>query len=200
MQLNHAKQIAANITDTLLPHTERLHIAGSVRRQKSEVHDIEFCCTPKKIFIPTDLFGEGYKVTAPGFIQAIDTLAWKVIKGRPDGRMMQIELKEQHINLDLFMPELYDYYRIYAIRTGSADYSQKVLAGGWRAKGWVGTSEGLRLMKDCVETPSGWKLCNKAAEKPPEWESEEDFFDWLGLKWKEPKEREVKERNFNLSR
>ena len=25
---------------------------------------------------------------------------------------------------------------------------------------------------------------------PPEWKSEEEFFEWLGIKWKEPKDRE----------
>jgi hypothetical protein len=112
------------------------------------VKDIEICCLPKKV--ATDLFQEGEMKVIPEFKKAIDTIAAKIIKGNADGRYMQMQLKgETVINLDLFMPEPDDYYRQYAIRTGSAEYSAKVIAAGWVAKGWRGTDQGLRLERNC---------------------------------------------------
>ena len=94
--------------------------------------------------------------------------------------------------LDLFMPESRDYYRQYAIRTGSADYSFKVLAAGWRRKGWCGTPDGLRRVRDCKEVKkSVWKCINPQAELPPVWQSEHEFFDWIGVRWIKPSLRNV---------
>ena len=67
------------------------------------------------------------------------------------GKYMQIKLRE-NIILDLFMPDDFDYYRQYAIRTGSADYAAKIIATGWKKKGWCGSDKGLRKISDCVET------------------------------------------------
>jgi hypothetical protein len=100
---------------------------------------------------------------------------------------MQLKLRgKDTINLDLFMPQPDDYYRQYAIRTGSADYSKNVIANGWLKKGWCGTDEGLRLQYDCCKAASGWKITRKEGQKPPVWESEEIFFEWLGVQWMEP--------------
>lgn len=119
---------------------------------------------------------------------------------------MQIEIpltlvtgNGQHssINLDLFMPDAPDYYRQLAIRTGSADYAQNIIASGWRKIGWCGVAGvGLRQTKDCYETKdahgkSTWHCNNPHATKPPHWQSEEDFFKWIQVPWVEPHLREV---------
>jgi len=59
------------------------------------------------------------------------------------------------INLDLFVPQRHDYYRQYATRTGSGDYSYKVIASAWVSKGWVGTPDGLHKREDCSEYSNG---------------------------------------------
>lgn len=92
------------------------------------------------------------------------------------------------------MPEENDYYRQYAIRTGSADYSFKVIASAWKKKGWCGSNEGLRKMNECVETkgPDGkskWKCVSKNPELPPAWNTEADFFKWLHIPLINPTER-----------
>jgi len=98
------------------------------------------------------------------------------------------------INLDLFMPEPHDYYRQLAIRTGSAEYAQKVIASGWRRIGWVGTENGLRLEKECYPKDLGggkkkWICAKQAPTLPPVWESEEAFFSWLNVEWVEQNNR-----------
>lgn len=188
MNYAQAREIAISICEELQPFTQKINIAGSVRRGKAEVKDIEVVCLPLKL--KTGLF-ELEAISAPGFTKAVENLG-VVLKGNTSGRYMQIELPEG-IKLDLFMPEDYDYYRQYAIRTGSADYSAKVIAGGWKRKGWCGTDEGLRMMDECArkDLPDGkvkW-IPVPGAFKPPAWNSEEDFFNWLGIPYLKPSER-----------
>lgn len=89
------------------------------------------------------------------------------------------------------MPDADDYFRQFAMRTGSADYSASVIAGGWVKLGWVGVGDaGLRRIEDCQKSPDGkWKLINKNGERPPVWKSEEEFFEWLNVEWVKPEKR-----------
>ena len=191
MYLQDAKQIAIKVGFSLQPYCDKINIAGSIRRQKSEEKDIEIICVPKSETI-YDLFNSptGTQRSA-GFIETVNSLG-KIIKGKPTGKMMQIELSE--IMLDLFIPDDFDYYRQYAIRTGSADYSFKIIANGWKKKGWCGSDKGLRKITDCIEMkgPDGkskWKCVNKDAELPPVWKSEEDFFKWINVPFIHPSKR-----------
>ncbi len=195
MELLQAKAIADKIYERFLPYCDRIHIAGSVRREKAQVGDIEIVAQAKNEE-SKDMFGNiEYVIRSPYFQEIAETQLGKVIKGKPDGRYMQIELPEG-INLDLFMPEPYDYYRQFAIRTGSSDYSFKVIATAWKALGWVGTENGLRKMSECVEkkladNKSKWDCNIGTPSLPPAWNSEQEFFDWLRVKWIEPKLRTI---------
>jgi hypothetical protein len=120
--------------------------------------------------------------------EIINSFGWVRI-GKLNGRYMQIALNTG-IDLDLFMPQLHDYYRIYAIRVGSADFSAKILAAGWARLGWCGVEDkGLRRIEDCKKEKDKWVLVNAYGEKPPVWESEEEFFKWLNIDYIEPKNR-----------
>lgn len=197
MRYNQAKDLAISIGEKLKPFTSRINIAGSVRRQKSEVKDIELICLPRYMdLVHSDLFGAKTveRVISENFVGIIQKLG-KVVKGKPDGRYMQIELRER-INLDLFMPEPDDYYRQYAIRTGSADYAARTIAAAWKRKGWCGSDQGLRLQADCVEHKqadgkSKWVCVNPGAERPPVWNSEQEFFEWLSVAYIMPKLRTI---------
>jgi DNA polymerase/3'-5' exonuclease PolX len=187
-----AHELAFNILNTLVPHCEKIHIAGSVRRRKAFVKDIEIVCQAKEMALK-DMFGwyEGVIVDLQ-FQKSVKNLG-EIVKGKTDGKYMQIKLPEG-INLDLFMPDANDYFRQYAIRTGSAEYSHTVIARGWLKLGWVGTEEGLRRIEDCQQVANGsgkskWKIVNKNGNRPPVWKSEEEFFEWLNVKWIEPEAR-----------
>jgi DNA polymerase/3'-5' exonuclease PolX len=191
MTLPYAKAVADKLATMLEPHCLRFDIAGSIRRESELVSDIEIVCQPKKVFIQTDLFGAGHWKVSPEFESSLDNITLQVVKGEVEGRYQQRILKG-NIKLDLFLPDPDDYYRQLAIRTGSADYSAKVLASSWVKKGWVGTiNGGLRQTRYCIETRSGWKCANLNSPKPPIWQTEEEFFEWLGLSWKEPKLRTI---------
>lgn len=188
-----AKRYADRVIDILKPYCKRIHLAGSVLRQAAYVKDIEIVCTPKRVFIKTDLFGGGRWDISPGFIKVIEDIQQKIIKGHATGKYMQILLKG-NIKLDLFMPAPGDYYRQLAIRTGPKEFAKGTLAAGWTSRGWVGTvNMGLRKRKDCVlrdhEGSKSWLCINPNGEKPPVWISEIQFFEWIGLRWTEPRFR-----------
>lgn len=191
MEYAKAKRLADRIVELLTPHCEagRIHIAGSVRRQVYNCGDIEVVCQPKKELAAINMFEQGMLVV-PGFNNAITMFADNIISGNVEGGMMKIEVKESGINLDLFLPQPHDYFRILAIRTGSVDFSRYPLAAQWVKLGWVGTEEGLRRKGQCLDLGKNkWKCMVEKPELPPVWQSEEDFFTWLTLEWVEPQNR-----------
>jgi DNA polymerase/3'-5' exonuclease PolX len=148
---------------------ERIEIAGSVRRKKDMVKDLEIVCIPtseKEI----DLFGDEVWVPCTGFIKTVNQ--WLKVKGEPTGRYTQRILPDNNV-LDLFIANKDNWGYIYAIRTGSAEYSHHVLAKGWVKNGYTGKEGAL------------WKD-GKAVIIP----EEIDLFKICGVDWIEPEERE----------
>lgn len=193
MKHDQAFKIAVAICERLRPYCEpmRLRIAGSIRRKKPEVKDIEIVCLPKIVTVQTpDLFGGSNRQEIHSeFVHIVCEGLGRVVKGQPTGRYMQIETPEG-INLDLFIPQQSDYFRQFAIRTGSADYSARVIAGGWVRAGWVGTEHGLRRADECRRiADTKWECTSNNPTLPPVWESEEDFFTFIGVDCIAPEKR-----------
>ncbi len=196
MKLENAQKLAISICEKLKPHTTKLHIAGSVRRKKPNVKDIEIICRPLYIEQDSDdLFTtKKIMVISPEFTTIVESLG-QIQKGNTHGRYVKIFLHEKE-QLDLFIPVEEDFYRQYAVRTGPAEYSHKVIASGWLKKGWVGSDLGLRQKKDCVphEQPGGkvsWECVRNKNSRPPVWDSEESFFQWLEVPYLKPELRIV---------
>lgn len=160
MELSRALQIANNIVDLLRPHCFRIEIAGSIRRKKPDVKDIEIVAIPKPY--DTGLFENG-------IAQVVNQ--WEKVKGELPCKYTQRILPEG-IKLDLFFAEVENWGLIYAIRTGSADFSHKVLASGWVARGYHSKDGYLYY---------GNKKYSVLEEK--------DLFDRIGLKYVDPEFR-----------
>lgn len=108
MILAAALDIADHIRAELAPFCTRIEIAGSVRRQKPEVKDVEIVCIPR----------------GRDLAHFADTVnRWTKIKGEPSGRYTQ-RYHPDGIMLDLFMTTPENWGAILLIRTGSADYSK----------------------------------------------------------------------------
>jgi DNA polymerase/3'-5' exonuclease PolX len=161
------------------------------------VKDIDLVLVPRYIDQTTvDLFGgkAQTKVVSPNFTDQLKQIG-KIVKGKPDGRQLQLSLepKFKGYKLDLFMPDPVDFYRILAIRTGSVQYIQTAVGPRWRQMGWCGTDHGLRRREDCklITTTSGkrWELVKHNGLRPPAWESEKHFFEWLKLEYIQPEQR-----------
>jgi DNA polymerase/3'-5' exonuclease PolX len=192
MELQKALTVADSIIASLSPHCDIINLGGSCRRMKSEVKDIEIICLPKTRTIK-DVFGEDLRqVRKKDFIATVEGLGIRK-KGSPlNGKYVCIELKQEPM-LDLFLPDADDYFRQLAIRTGPHEYSHKVLARGWRKKGWCGSDVGLRRIIDCIEyRPGTWKCVNPEAELPPAWKSEEEFLHWINVRYVHPSLRSVR--------
>jgi DNA polymerase/3'-5' exonuclease PolX len=124
MEYSQAKAIADEAVLLLKEHCIRIEIAGSIRRKKSDVKDIEIVAIPKPY--DTGLFESGI---------ATIVNKWEKVKGELPCKYTQRILPEG-IKLDLFFASLANWGLIYAIRTGSADYSHKVLANAWVKAGY----------------------------------------------------------------
>lgn len=164
MKLDTALFRAVDLRRILAPHCERILIAGSIRRQKAEVKDIELVCIPKR---GGGMFGEDF---SEGFTTAVHRCL-QVQKGSAvNGRYIK-GFAYSGTKVDLFTctPDNWGY--ILTLRTGSAEHNiklvQRLAANGYRCKDgqvwWRGT---------VVPLPT-----------------EFDVFRRAGLPWTEPKDR-----------
>jgi DNA polymerase/3'-5' exonuclease PolX len=160
-----AKDIADKLVLLLSPHCYRIEIAGSIRREKDIVGDVEIVCIPKPY--QTGLFEDGI---------AEIVNQWQKVKGELEyGKTKYTQrILPEGIKLDLFFAEEGNWGLIFAIRTGSEDYSHKVLANGWVKRGYK--SEGGYLMQN---------------GKTYEVREEKDLFDRIGVAYVEPKHRTI---------
>lgn len=167
MKLDEARAIAEDVRLHLSPYCQRIEIAGSVRRLKPDVHDIELVAVPH-IEISFNLFGEKIGSRMP--LHAKAKSLGDVVKG--GDRYIQVAL-EQGINLDLFivLPPA-DWGVIYTIRTGPADFSRWIVTP--RSKGGA-LPDGYMVASGCV-----W---DKRTETPLPLNTEDDFLSFLGLGW-----------------
>ena len=167
MNLVSARSIAQQYAMQLLPYclkvpkingiVNRIKIAGSIRREKDEVKDIEIVCIP-----------DPEKILE--FAQFVEGL--KKIKGEATGKYTQRELPEG-INLDLFMADEKNFGLIMMIRTGSWEYSKRMM---WECK-----TRGF-YVKD------GY-LFETSSNQLQLVEEEADFYRICNIKYTEPKLR-----------
>ena len=162
MELEKARIIAIKLITLLSPHCERIEIAGSIRRNKPFVGDIELVAIPKPY--ETGLF-------ASGIVTVLDR--YEITKGHFPCKYTQRILPEG-IKLDFFTTTAESWGYTYAVRTGSADYSHKTLAVAWVSKGYRGM---------------GGHLCHNNI--PVVIREEIDLYKRLGLKWVDPEFRDV---------
>ena len=124
MKLNQAMMIANKYLQKLQPFCERIEIAGSIRREKSEVKDIELICIPKLLQTNEDMFTPTYG-RMPQFVQLVNSLTR--IKGDPsEGKYCARQLPEG-IQLDLFICTRENWGYQLALRTGPAMFSKSLV-------------------------------------------------------------------------
>jgi len=198
MDIDDALKYARPVLEKLSKHCLFISMAGSVRRKRIWVKDIEIVCVPRLIEIPNGLFDKQV-VRDPVFVDIVRSLG-TIERGKPDvGKYVKIILNSlvglEPIALDLFITNPSDYGRQLAIRTGSSKYSMSVIARGWVKKGWVGTPDGLRRRDQCAnigttEKPR-WKGNHPDIELPPLFPTEESFFEFIGVPIVPPSRREL---------
>ncbi len=131
--LAEAERIAAMIVSDLAPFCERIQVAGSVRRRKESVGDVELVAVPR--YEPAGLFGDRSANTLWAHLHACD--AYRFSKGdNPDGRYYQLLLPaHEGLQVDLFLAQPDNWGLTLLVRTGSAAFSAAMLARWKRVQG-----------------------------------------------------------------
>lgn len=179
IDLSEAKSIAVAILEHISPAMDRIEIAGSVRRKKPVVGDIELVGIPadraKMIRLLSDI-GQHIKPSVPGAVPWLP---------KENAKYLRLRLP-QEINLDLFCGTRDNWGGLFLMRTGSGvDQSGNTFNGftpGMFGR-WKKVSGGGR-MTECMPT-------TKDGEQIPLHE-EQDFFDLLGLDFILPEARTSK--------
>lgn len=179
MSLRQARAVAYEMVEALRPYCERIAVAGSIRRGRDWVNDIEIVAIPKSTMKAPDMdiFGEPLGkpkvVRDPGFVMVVDSLAEVIVKGNPQtGRYIQF-VTTDGTKVDLFTatPKTWGYIQL--IRTGSADFSRAV-ALRWSQLGYKGVDGALTRIGKPIDTPE-----------------EADLFGLLGMRVPPPHAREL---------
>lgn len=181
VSLRRATLIAESLLEDLQPHCERATIAGSIRREKAEVGDVEIVVIPRWGEKPDD--GLGLTMVPANLLHewalATDAVRWikpsthEIIDWAPkaEGKYWR-GLLPSGLKLDLFLARPENYGAILLIRTGSAGFSEAVV------------THAKRIGKPCVEgqftDPGG---------RPVATYTESEVFEHLGLEWVAPRDR-----------
>ena len=170
--LAEARDLAGLVIAILTPVCDRVKVAGSVRRKKETVGDIEIVCIPKA---KTDLFGEVYRE-----VSDINNALY-YIGGYTFPRFNGDKFKQFRLgpcNCDLFITSPECWGMIYTIRTGSADFSHRLVTPknqGGLCPSYLQAKEGRLLHRET----------GRAYDTP----EEKDVFRIMGLTWIEPEAR-----------
>lgn len=168
--------IANGLVGTMRPGCEKIEIAGSLRRGKDQVKDIEIVAQP---ILGCDIFGD----SSPDVPSGLDAVLMVLIaRGRLDPvkggqRYMQFVIRPEDIKLDLFIvrPPA-QWGPIFLIRTGPDSFSKRFVTK--RKYGGLLPSN-LREKDGCI-----WDG-DRALDTP----TEESVFSILGIPWIPPEER-----------
>jgi len=166
MELQKAETIAMGVVLNLKPCCDRIEIAGSIRRRKPIVHDIDIVCIPEN---------QGH------FIQALKAMG-KIEMG---GEKL-IRVKLPSIMLDVYIASPSTWATLLLIRTGSKEHNIKLCS---RAK-----SMGMKLHADgsgLFRLQENFGIFGPMAprEERIAGDTEQSIFEALKLQYLEPEKR-----------
>lgn len=171
LPLSDALALASKYKAMLAPACECIEIAGSIRRRKPTVGDIELVCIPMR---QPDLFGDPGASLLDMIINEI--LQAGIVQQLKGGDRFKQFMLPEGLTLDLFISDPERFWPNFVIRTGPKEFSQKIVT----------------KRKDGGLMPSHLKF------KDLGWHddtgrvfflSEQNVFELLGLDWIEPWKR-----------
>lgn len=176
IELAAASDIAEQLVSLVSPAMDRIEIAGSVRRRKPVVGDIELVGIPSNQEKLVKLLREVGQTIKPGVPGAIP---WDP---KPDARYIRVRL-DAGMNLDVFLARPENWGGLFLMRTGSATGSDGNAFNGFVPRcfsRWKKFSGGGRMTDAMPTMPTGEQL---------EVREEQDFFDLLEMDFVPPEER-----------
>ena len=192
MDIAEAYPIAEHLRTALEGACERIEIAGSIRRRRATVKDIELVAIPRwgeRIPAPSEQLALGLEPPAPepfnalqeaveayardGHLQVIKPGTHEVIPWhlQPDGRYWRLWLPAEELKVDLFIATPDTWGLVYMIRTGSGigpDGSPQHGFGPGMLQRWKAITGGGYAREARL-----WRPLHRTPEATPE---EEDVF------------------------
>lgn len=154
----------------LEPYCETMELAGSLRRLKDVVGDIEVVIVPRA---QKDLFGNAYYLIQP-IRDALALNHYEIVKGGD----RYIQATRLGVQYDIFIASQETFGCVFMIRTGSAAFTRKMVTqkrlGG--------------LCPDELYFQDG-RLWRRGSDEPLNTPTERDVFDALGVDWISPEKR-----------
>jgi DNA polymerase/3'-5' exonuclease PolX len=133
MKLLHAQKLSSEVVSKIRPYVDQIEVGGSIRRGKPEVKDIEIICVPKQLPAQQSLVDGPDMERHPGFARAV--AQWKKVKGdaatgKYTQRIMAIDypsIYEKEIKIDIFIVTPENFGNMLLVRTGPAEFSEKIM-------------------------------------------------------------------------
>lgn len=187
--LDEATKLALGFVAVLEPLCDRVCIAGSIRREKPDVGDIEILYIPKTSTrqVPGDMFASETVNLVDAWLQ--DKMKEGLLAKRPSvignfsygPKIKLMWYTPTGIPIDFFSTPEESWWNYLVCRTGSADTNKRIAE---RAQGmgqtWKPYSPGF-LRRVEVEGPEQFEIEPMHSEK--------EVFAWVGLPYLEPKDR-----------
>jgi DNA polymerase/3'-5' exonuclease PolX len=184
--LEAAKTVALHMAYRLDSACERIEIAGSIRRRKPTVGDIEIIAIPKW---PPNMFGVREpsdewdselderldQIIADGYLKPLNHIGRKVGE-RWSHRKFETYIRG--LNLDLFLAEPDNYGMIKLIYTGPKEFGRKIV-----------TPQPHGYLPPGLAVANGFRLYQVPGPRQIETPEEADAFAALGLDFIEPENR-----------
>ena len=160
MRLEEAKTIADRVKDILAPYCSRIEIAGSIRRRKPVVHDI-------------DIVLEENPNTILSMTNALASIGTLELNG-PKIKRLRYKDKTQEIPIDIYIATPETWATLLLIRTGSKENNIR-LASLAKSRGWHLKANGEGLFDEHARMIAG--------------HTEESIYQTLGIPYQEPHQR-----------
>lgn len=186
--LAEAFAVASQLVKILGPGCERIEVAGSIRRRKSEVSDVEIVYVP--ILEPLyDLFGDKAGsadksveridgMIRAGILQKRKNVNGSEIWGQRNRLARHVE---SGIPVDLFATTDSAWWNYLVCRTGGRETNERI-ARCARARGWKWNPYGDGFTD--LDSAGNEMKCSRFGVS-----SERDVFEFVGLEFAEPEER-----------
>jgi len=129
-----AEELALEVVELVGYSCERIAIAGSIRRRKADVGDVELVCVPRFEVMQADLFAPGEGLSRDLLsARCVELLAdWTLahrldVNGHAAFGPKFKRLLYGGFPLDLFSPPAECWGVVYCIRTGPAEFSHRLV-------------------------------------------------------------------------
>lgn len=190
LPLERVEALAAKIVADLAPVCERIEVAGSVRRRRPDVGDLEIVCIPKysRSLLP-DVPGVSLldmhlvALCGQGRLQRGSDTPIEELKIKPF--YIPALMREGHFfKLEIVVADAENWPVLLAIRTGPAEFSQRLVSHsdnpirGYLPRGWQ-IRDGWQV----------WQSDGTGGERRLFFESERHFIETFCGAWIEPEAR-----------